>query len=142
MLYFMKGRKMAMKIDCDFSDTIEFHQAFLTNISWVTISNLCSQAAFVECSYCTTIVFCYINLSNLVWTKGFDTIIFLFSRSLRVWKMRIEWQFCTRDEVEGVNLSRDSQFFKRDDSVKMEIYSGKPWVQPICQIYITKRFFS
>ena len=25
-----------------------------------------------------TIVFCYINLSNLVWTKGFDTIIFCF----------------------------------------------------------------
>ena len=69
--------------------------------------------------------------------KRFDTIIFLFSRRLRVWKMRIEWQFCPRDEVEGVNLSQDSQFFKRDDSVKMEIYSGKPWVQPICQIYIT-----
>ena len=39
--------------------------------------------------------------------------------------MRIEWQFCTRDKVEGVNLSRDSQFFERDDSVKTEIYSGK-----------------
>ena len=35
-----------------------------------------------------TIVFCF--LSNLVCTKGFDSIIFLFSRSLRVWKMRIE----------------------------------------------------
>ena len=84
-----------------------------------------------------TSVFCYIICQIWCEKKGFDIIIFLFSRSLRVWKMRIEWQFCTRDEVEGVNLSRDSQFFKRDDSVKMEIYSGKPWVQPICQIYIT-----
>jgi hypothetical protein len=39
--------------------------------------------------------------------------------------MWIEKGFATRDEVEGVNLSRDSQFFKRDDSVEMEIYSGK-----------------
>ena len=31
----------------------------------------------------------------------------------------------TRDTVEGVNLSRDSQFFKPDDFVKTEIYSGK-----------------
>ena len=50
---------------------------------------------------------------------------FPFSQNNLVWKMRIEWQFCTRDEVEGVNLSRDFQFFKRDDSVKTEIYSGK-----------------
>ena len=28
-------------------------------------------------------------------------------------------------KVEGVNLSRDSQFFKQDDSVKTKIYSGK-----------------
>ncbi len=39
--------------------------------------------------------------------------------------MRIQVQFCTRGEAEGVNLSRDSQFFERDDSVKTEIYSGK-----------------
>ena len=57
--------------------------------------------------------------------KRFWHYNFLFSRSLRVWKMRIEWQFCTRDEVEGVNLSRDSQFFEQDDSVKTQIYSGK-----------------
>ena len=57
--------------------------------------------------------------------KRFWHYNFPFSRSLRVWKMRIEWQFCTRDEVEGVNLSRDSQFFEWDDSVKTEIYSGK-----------------
>ena len=57
--------------------------------------------------------------------KRFWHYNFPFSRSLRVWKMRIEWQFCTRDEVEGVNLSRDSQFFERNDSVKTEIYSGK-----------------
>ena len=57
--------------------------------------------------------------------KRFWHYNFPFSRSLWVWKMRIEWQFCTRDEVEGVNLSRDSQFFEWDDSVKTEIYSGK-----------------
>ena len=27
--------------------------------------------------------------------------------------------------MEGVNLSRDSQFFERDTSVKTELYSGK-----------------
>ena len=57
--------------------------------------------------------------------KRFWHYNFPFSRSLWVWKVRIEWQFCTRDEVEGVNLSQYSQFFERDDSVKMEIYSGK-----------------
>ena len=53
--------------------------------------------------------------------KRFWLYNFSFSRSLLVWKMRIEWQ----DEVKGVNLSRDSQFFEWDDSVKTKIYSGK-----------------
>ena len=57
--------------------------------------------------------------------KRFWHYNFPFSRCLRVWKMKIEWQFCTRDKVKGVNLLWDSQFFKRDESVKMEIHSGK-----------------
>ena len=32
----------------------------------------------------------------MVWKKGFDTIIFLLSRSLQVWKMRIECKIVTR----------------------------------------------
>ena len=40
------------------------------------------------------IVFCYINLSNLLCTKGFDTINFPFTRNDRVWKMWFESRFC------------------------------------------------
>ena len=68
------------------------------------------------------IVFCYINL---VCTKGFDTIIFRFPGAFKFGKWESSDNFATRDEVEGVNLSQDSQFFKRDDSMKMETYSGK-----------------
>ena len=72
-----------------------------------------------------TMLFCYINLSNLVWTKGFDTIIFHFPGVFKFGKWESNDNFATWDEVERVNLSRDSQFLKRDDSVKMEINSGK-----------------
>ena len=71
------------------------------------------------------IVFCYINLSNLVWKKSFDTIIFRFLGVFKFGKWESSDNFATRDEVEGVNLSQDSQFFEQDDSLKMEIYSGK-----------------
>ena len=87
------------------------------------------------------IVFCSINLSNLVWTKGFDTIILLFSRSLQVWKIRIEWQFCTQDEVEGGNLSRVSQFLNEMTPWKWKFIVEKPWDHPICQMNITECFF-
>ena len=61
----------------------------------------------------------------MVCTKGFDTIIFRFPGVFKFGKWESSDNFATRDEVEGVNLSRDSQFFKQDDSMKMEIYSGK-----------------
>ena len=53
------------------------------------------------------IVFCCINLSNLLGTRCFDTIIFLFSRICWVWKMRIECDFKSR-WYSGVRLRRDS----------------------------------
>ena len=61
----------------------------------------------------------------MVWTKGFDTIIFRFPGVFEFGKWESSNNFATPDEVEGVNLSWDSQFFERDDSVKTEIYSGK-----------------
>ena len=68
-----------------------------------------------------SIVFCYINLSNLVWTKGFDTIIFRSPAVFEFGKYGSNDNFATWDEVEGVNLSRNSQFSEQDDSMKMKI---------------------
>ena len=61
----------------------------------------------------------------MVWTKGFDTIIFCFPGVFEFGKWKSSDNFAIWDEVVGVNLSGDSHFFKQDDSVKMEIYSGK-----------------
>ena len=68
-----------------------FHTTATGPVSFkVKASSPKSADNFDEAQVCKEIVFCYINLSNLVCTKGFDTIIFLFSRSLQVWKMRIK----------------------------------------------------
>ena len=45
--------------------------------------------------------FCSHQIWQIYITKGFVTIIFLFSRSLQVWKMRIEWQFCHLRQSRG-----------------------------------------
>ena len=45
---------------------------------------------FLKIFVCSTKMGLSIFYTNLVWTKGFDNIIFLFFRVLQVWKMRIE----------------------------------------------------
>ena len=50
----------------------------------------------------------------MVCTKGFDAIIFWFSRSLLVWKIRFEWQFCQlRLSQGGKSITRFSFFRTR-----------------------------
>ena len=59
-------------------------------------------------------------MSNLVWTKSFDTIIFRFPGVFEFGKWESSDNFAPETKSRG-----DSQFFEWDDSVKTEIYSGK-----------------
>ena len=46
-------------------------------------------------------------------------------RSPQVLQMRIQWQICHPGRNRGGKSVTNFQFFKRDNSMKMEIYSGK-----------------
>ena len=59
------------------------------------------------------IVFCFINLSNLLWAKAFDNINFPFTRNDRVWKMIFDSRFCCQGEAELVNPAWDSHFYNK-----------------------------
>ena len=81
--------------------------SFSTLCSWLIVGN---RSHKIYTMLVKNIVFCYINLSNLLWTKGFDTINFPFMRNNRVWKMRFESRFCYQGEAEVVNPAWDSRY--------------------------------
>ena len=106
-------------ISCLMNDSVQRHTNFSREDVWSYTIFAIHPLIFFEITTnyfqlrLKEIVFCCINLSNLQCMKDFDAIIFLFSRSLQVWKMRMEWQFC-----HPRRSRQDYQFFKWDDSAK------------------------
>ena len=88
------------------------------------------------------LVFCYINLSNLLWTKGFDIINFPLTRNDRVWKMRLESRFCNWSKAEVVNPAWDSHFYNKIIPCIGNFIVEKPWVKPIWHINRQGVFFN
>ena len=71
------------------------------------------------------IVFCYMNLSNLLGTKGFDTINYPFTRNDSL-ENEIRKQILLQRQSRSCKSCLRFSLLKEAHSVYRKLYSGKP----------------